>query len=128
MLTSFLIVVIRWDVPDGNDIRKITLPSTAKGAKRNAALKELLEDCRPATFGKKGEEVLDESYRKAAKLDTHQFSTNFNPYDVGIIDAITQTLLPGIARMPVPKGDKTYAEHLGVIAELYKLNVYLRTL
>ena len=83
---------------------------------------ELLEDCSPATFGKKGEEVLDESYRKAAKLDSDQFSTNFYPHDVGIISAIAETLLPGITT-PFTDTESIWEEHLGVIAELYKLNV-----
>ena len=68
--------------------------------------------------------MLDESYRQAVKLDSNQFSTSFNPYEVGIIDAIAQSLLPGIAR-PFSDGN-SYDENLGVIAELYKLNVGLQ--
>lgn len=85
-------------------------------------LEGLLKACAPATFGKKGDEVLDESYRKAVKLDSNQFSTSFNPYEVGIIDAIAQSLLPGIVR-PFSDGNSKHEEHLGVAAELYKLNV-----
>ena len=115
-------VILRWDLPSGKAIRKLTLPPIVKGEEGQTAIKELLQDCSPATFGKNGEEVLDEAYRKAAKLDSSQFSTNFNPHDVGIIDVITQTLLPGIAK-PFPDTESIWEEHLGVIAELYKLNV-----
>lgn len=80
----------------------------------------------PATLGKEGEEVLDESYRKAVKLDCNQFSTSFSSYEVGTIDAIAQNLLPGIAK-PFSGRKSKYEEHLGEIAEFYKLNVSLPT-
>lgn len=61
---------------------------------------------------------------KAAKLNSDQFSTNFNPYDTGIIGAVAQTLLPGIARSVARESDEhAFIENLGVVAELYKLNV-----
>ena len=37
----------------------------------------LLRACQPASFGRAGEAVLDEKYRKAGKLDRSQFATNF---------------------------------------------------
>lgn len=121
-------VVIRWDRTDGKSISKLTLPPQSYNEKSDdqRALGGLLDDCAPASFGKGGEDVLDESYRKAAKLDSHQFSTNFNPYDVGIIGAIAQTLLPDVA-IPAAEGDggRTLVDNLGVVAELYKLNVRL---
>lgn len=90
----------------------------------DATVQDLLDNCAPASFGKNGKDVLDESYRKAVKLDVDQFSTNFNPYELGIIGAIAQTLLPGIAKPIADKaGEHTFVESLGVIAELYKLNV-----
>ena len=91
----------------------------------HAAIQDLLDDSEPAFFGKDGKDVLDDSYRKAVKLDCDRFSTNFNPYDVGIIGAIAQTLLPGMAT-PITKKSKEpiSAECLGVVAELYKLNVW----
>lgn len=119
-------VVIRWDRADGKNISKLTLPpqSYAEKSDDQQALIGLLDDCSPASFGRGGEDVLDESYRKAAKLDSDRFSTNFNPYDVGIIGAIAQTLLPDIA-IPAAEGDggRTLVDNLGVVAELYKLNV-----
>jgi hypothetical protein len=114
-------VVIRWDLPSSKAIRKMTLPAVQK-ARRTSAISELLKDCSPATFGHKGQEVLDPSYRQAVKLDSHQFCTSFSPHDFGIIDAIAQTLLPEIAQ--VSSGtQKEFREHWGVVAELYKLNV-----
>jgi hypothetical protein len=114
-------VVIRWDLPSGKAIRKITLPA-AQQAESTPAISELLESCSPATFGHKGHDVLDQSYRRAVKLDSDQFCTSFSPHDFGIMDAIAQTLLPEVAQ--VASGPQTeLQEHWGVVAELYKLNV-----
>lgn len=114
-------VVLRWDLPSGKTIRKMTLPPD-DGVEDSAAIKALLKHCTPATFGKDGEEVLDGSYREAVKLDANQFSTNFHPADVGILDNIAQVLLPGVAKS-FADGETTFEENLGVVAELYKLNV-----
>jgi hypothetical protein len=114
-------VVVRWDLPSGKAIRKMTFPAVQK-ARRTTAISELLKDCSPATFGHQGHEVLDQSYRRAAKLDNHQFCTSFSPHDFGIIDAIAQTLLPEIAQVS-PGKPTGFQEHWGVVAELYKLNV-----
>ncbi|KAH8595823.1 hypothetical protein B0O99DRAFT_671823 [Bisporella sp. PMI_857] len=84
--------------------------------------------CSPATFGFEGGDMLDEGYRKASKLDRKDFCVSFHPYDFGIIDAITQTLLPGIADALKETGhDGVKSEHWGVAAELYKLNIYSRS-
>ncbi|CAO1604478.1 hypothetical protein XANCAGTX0491_008033 [Xanthoria calcicola] len=137
-------VVIRWDRKDGKTISKLILPvarergpgegppskkqkadSDGLSTENHAAIQDLLNDCALASSGKDGKDVLDDSYRKALKLDSDQFSTNFNPYDVGIIGAIAQTLLPGLAKPITAKSqERTFAECLGVVAELYKLNVY----
>jgi len=67
-----------------------------------------------------GKDVLDETICKAGKLEAHQFSTNFNQYDCGIVDTIAQELLPRIVRA----GKQSAVVRWGVVAELYKLNVY----
>ena len=54
----------------------------------------LLKACQPASFGRAGEAVLDEEYRKAGKLDRSQFATTFCPYEAGIVDVVTQLLVP----------------------------------
>ena len=113
-------VVIRFDNASGG-VGKVEFP-LVESLEQEDALKELLEACTPATFGSGGKDVLDESYRKAGKLDRSGFSTDFHPHDYGIVDAIKQTLLPGINR-PRLEGGNVDEEHWGVCAELYKLNV-----
>ncbi|TQV90386.1 oxidoreductase, 2OG-Fe(II) oxygenase family protein [Cordyceps javanica] len=90
---------------------KLSLP-TVQG---EAGLDRLLQHARPATFGRGGQDVYDESYRKALQMDPATFCTTFEPYSVGIIDAVAQVLLPSVS-------DST--THRAVRAELYKLNIY----
>ena len=75
-------------------------------------LDNLFKSCDPATFGRAQQDVLDESYRKAGKLDANRFATHFSPTDVGILETVSDLLL----RDRVPEK----SIHL----ELYKLNVY----
>ncbi|SMR46687.1 unnamed protein product [Zymoseptoria tritici ST99CH_1A5] len=77
--------------------------------------RELLRVSQPATFARAGEEVLDEEYRKAGKLDRGAFATDFCPYTLGIIDTLSQILLPQTKQS---KHDRS------IRAELYKFNVY----
>ncbi|KAI1333093.1 hypothetical protein F5Y16DRAFT_407097 [Xylariaceae sp. FL0255] len=91
---------------------KLSLPQVA-GAE--AELNRLLKHSQPATFGRGGQDVYGESYRKALKMDTDAFCTTFDPYSVGIIDTVAPILLPSVS------GSLT---HRCVQAELYKLNVY----
>ena len=111
-------VIIRWD--NGGMSKKTTFGLPWVNKPWEKSLEELVEDCEPATFGFDGKDVLDEKIRKAGKLEAHQFSTNFNPYDYGIVNTIAQELLPGIVRA----GKQPAVEGWGVVAELYKLNVY----
>ncbi|KZP19358.1 hypothetical protein FIBSPDRAFT_862776 [Athelia psychrophila] len=75
----------------------------------SAQLQDLADACQPATFGLNKQDVLDESYRKAGKMDTSNFSSKFDIEGSGIMDHVRDGLVPG-------QGD--------VRAELYKLNVY----
>ncbi|KAI5987503.1 hypothetical protein EDD15DRAFT_2532015 [Pisolithus albus] len=68
--------------------------------------------CQPATFGVNDENVYDESYRKAGKLDSADFATSFDVEDSDLLDLIDQGLLEGDDEERVIK------------LELYKLNVY----
>jgi hypothetical protein len=102
-------VIIRWD--SSNSTNKLVLPT------RRGSITELVAGAEPASFGHKGEDVFDDSYRKASKLDTSAFSTNFCPYVSGIIDAVGQTLLP-----------RHSSSDQGIRAELYKLNVSARSM
>lgn len=117
-------VLIRWDHKDGKSMGKLTFPpkSYHGNAKDQVAFKQFVEYCTPAVFGKDGKDVLDELYRKAVKLDIDQFSTSFSSYDIGIISAISQTIMPGIAKL-FADDKRTLVSNLGVVAELYKLNV-----
>lgn len=74
-------------------------------------LKHLAEVCDPATFGRGDQDIYDESYRKAGKLDSKYFSIKFDPLCCGLLDAVRGDLLEGENDRPIR-------------AELYKLNVY----
>lgn len=109
-------VVLRWDTKDGK-IDKVQFPVAER-----EHLTHLVKDCAPASLGFQGQNLLNVTYRQAGKLDSEQFSTNFNPYDYGIIAAISQVLLPSIMR-PETNSTNLSRDHWGVVAELYKLNV-----
>ncbi|KAI0806650.1 hypothetical protein C8Q74DRAFT_1223495 [Fomes fomentarius] len=72
----------------------------------------LAAQCQPATFGRNDEDVLDETYRKAGKMDVEQFMLAFDVERAGLIDVVRTCLFPG----------EEETKH--VKAELYKLNVY----
>jgi hypothetical protein len=105
-------VVIRWDA--GNLTKRLTLPLPPVTAEKSgdATLQGLIDDMEPASFGFQGKDIVDDSYRKAVKLDTSAFTTNFCPYKVGIVDTLGHALLP-IRKAPFQ----------GIYADLYKLNV-----
>lgn len=112
--TCCLPVDLRWDPQDPtveSRKTKLTFP-LEPGTEGN--LEQLLRDMAPATFGLGGRDVLDESYRKAAKLEPSQFSCTLNPYELGIVDVVAQTLLPSLRHSKQTRAVK---------AELYKLNV-----
>lgn len=75
-------------------------------------LLDLSRTCDAATFGRNQEDVLDESYRKAGKLDSTDFATFFDPVRSGLVEIIRGNLLEG------------HDDSKPVYAELYKLNVY----
>jgi hypothetical protein len=77
-----------------------------------AELAHLSSVCEPATFGVNQKDVLDESYRKARKLDVAHFATTFELRKSGIMDVVRAALLEG------------HDSNRPVEAELYKLNVY----
>ncbi|EJF57889.1 hypothetical protein DICSQDRAFT_182926 [Dichomitus squalens LYAD-421 SS1] len=80
-----------------------------------AQLEHLAEACDPATFGVGGEDVHDETYRKAGKLDKNDFAIGFDINRSDLIDAIRSELLIENDRESDGEGIRT---------ELYKLNVY----
>ncbi|KAF8892774.1 hypothetical protein CPB84DRAFT_1826074 [Gymnopilus junonius] len=75
-------------------------------------LSSLVNACQPATFGVDKKDVLDESYRKAVKMDSVDFAAQFSPVTSGVLKAVCEELL------------QRSADQEPVQIELYKLNVY----
>ena len=117
-------VTIRWDSASLNG-GAVQLPMHSKTS-GHESFGRLLEDCKAATFGRLGHDMLDEPHRKVGRLDETQFSTDFNPYTLGIIDAVHRVLLPNIW---IDEGNESSVdlENLGIVAKLSKLNVRLLT-
>lgn len=75
-------------------------------------MRQLAEACDVATFGVNNQDVHDESYRKAGKLDSTNFALKLDLAGSGLLDVIRGDLLEG------------HGETKSIRAELYKLNVY----
>ena len=99
---------------DGTHARRLALPLIHES--NPGALEALVHACSPATFGRGQQDVMDESYRKAGKLNPDQFATSFHPADFGIIETIERVLLPTMSNK---QGWRSHRIH----AELYKMNV-----
>jgi hypothetical protein len=84
--------------------------SVAEHPYSSASLDILAAACQKATFGQGDKDVLDETYRKAGKLDFGKFAWNKRLDD---FDAMIRDVL-----LPFEGSGK------GVRLELYKLNVY----
>ncbi|KAK6984888.1 Fe2OG dioxygenase domain-containing protein [Favolaschia claudopus] len=94
---------------DGDHPREINLGNASKNE-----LQDLAAACQKATFGLNQEDVLDETYRKAGKMDLDKFATRLDVLSSGLLAAIRPTIMQGQAE----------ADNKTLIAELYKLNVY----
>src|SRR5216684_8752342 len=75
-------------------------------------LEQLAQVCEPASFGINDKDVLDETYRKARKMDSERFSTPLVPEQTDLVKVLRGHLLEGT--------DSTRK----LKVELYKLNVY----
>jgi len=75
-------------------------------------LEQLAQVCEPASFGINDKDVLDETYRKARKMDSELFSTPLVPEQTDLVKVLRGHLLEGT--------DSTRK----LKVELYKLNVY----
>ncbi|KAI7088763.1 hypothetical protein KC356_g3096 [Hortaea werneckii] len=84
---------IRWGA---NGVGK-TLSLPLQDPSDEGLLQELIAACHPATFGRAGHDVYDPTYRRAGALSPADFMTDFCPYESGILDTVTQLLLPPIA-------------------------------
>ena len=89
--------------------RYVNLSDTANNPE---ALDHLQSACEPAAFGRSTETVLDETYRKAGKMDTSEFVLRLDVVKSGLLNIVCSSLL---------SGDRS---RRSVTAELYKLNVY----
>ncbi|KAL8786009.1 MAG: hypothetical protein Q9195_008390 [Heterodermia aff. obscurata] len=113
-------ITLRYDAGGSASAKsRISFPLPPNPEVAQSMLDGLVKACQPATFGLEGKDVLDESYRKAAKLDASAFSTNFHPHDCGIIESVQQILLPST----ITGGQTIGIGPQGARAELYKLNV-----
>jgi hypothetical protein len=93
-------VTLRWDTPSGKATRNLTLLKLSKAWR--------------------GKLVSWKCWKTVPQLRlTAIISLPILPHDVGVFDAIAETLLPGITTCT----ESIWELHLGVIAELYKLNV-----
>jgi len=77
-------------------------------------LDQLAAACSPATFGRGDQDVYDETYRKALKMDTVDFAAQFDPTVSSLTETIRENLLQG------------QAEKMEIKPEIYKLNIYGR--
>ncbi|KZV82651.1 hypothetical protein EXIGLDRAFT_585282, partial [Exidia glandulosa HHB12029] len=75
-------------------------------------LEKLASVCQAATFGRNQVDVLDESYRKAGKLDSGDFALGLEIIASGLLDKVHDALFGWEGRSR------------DIQAELYKLNVY----
>ncbi|KAJ5595152.1 uncharacterized protein N7459_001360 [Penicillium hispanicum] len=80
-------------------------------------LRQLVDDCQPASFGRGQQDVIDPSYRKAGKLDPGHFASTFHPADFDIVANVAQILLP-----PFRTEAEGCVPFQKLRAELYKLN------
>ncbi|KAJ7315757.1 hypothetical protein DFH08DRAFT_790188 [Mycena albidolilacea] len=102
-------LVIYYDVDGEMYPRRIDL-----GNATEEDLLGLAAACDQATFGVNQKDVLDESYRKAGKMELSKFAARLDVVASGLVDAISADILEG----QDADGDKILR------AELYKLNVY----
>ena len=76
-------------------------------------IEQLSAACDPATFGRGDEDVYDETYRKAVKMDASDFAVQFDPVRAGLIEIIEKQLL-----------SSSQEGKMSINTEIYKLNVY----
>ncbi|PBK68267.1 hypothetical protein ARMSODRAFT_888018, partial [Armillaria solidipes] len=77
------------------------------------SFRDLCDACDAAGFGLGNQNTFDETYRKSKKLDTTQFSTNFDLRTTNILDQVQADLVEGQDEIKKV-----------LRSELYKLNVY----
>ncbi|KAL2830432.1 hypothetical protein BJY01DRAFT_260876 [Aspergillus pseudoustus] len=113
-------VSVFWSKRDDAAAQKLVLPVDGTDHQTDLdALRRLVTECDPASFGRGEQDVIDPEYRKAGKLDSNQFATSFHPADYGILDNVGQVLLPSI-----DSETDNELQFRRIKAEMYKMNVY----
>lgn len=113
-------ISLRWCSETSPNSAKVTFPFSEDDQSSLAGLQKQLSDRHPAAFGFSGHDVLDESYRKASKLDTSTFSTNFHSHESEIVDAVQHVLFPST----IKGGQRIGIGPQIIRVELYKLSVH----
>ncbi|VDB86884.1 unnamed protein product [Peniophora sp. CBMAI 1063] len=93
---------------DANGEARVINLLSASGEQLHA----LRNACEPASFGRGGQDVMDDSYRKAGKLDASRFATPIVPERTDLARIVPDFLLEG-------EDNKT-----AIQMEMYKLNIY----
>ncbi|KAK0219383.1 hypothetical protein EDD85DRAFT_1028980 [Armillaria nabsnona] len=83
------------------------------GDASETSLRDLCDACDAAGFGLGNQNTFDETYRKSKKLDTTQFSSNFDLRTTNILDQVQSDLVEGQDEIKKV-----------LRSELYKLNVF----
>lgn len=73
----------------------LLFPLPVESEEQHHLFDALLNSMTAASFGRGTEEVFDEKYRRALKLDFADFLTSFCPYEAGIVDVVRRMLVPG---------------------------------
>ena len=111
-------ITIRYGAPGQGQTLRLPTDTT-----KDPAFLNLISTCEPATFGRGGRDVYDEQYRKATKLDTSDFCADFYPYETGIIDVVSQLLMPSVKRKVAdPSPAKLYANLPAIKADVELLH------
>ncbi|RMY49366.1 hypothetical protein D0864_14733 [Hortaea werneckii] len=87
-------ITLRWGAHGTG--KTLSLPLLQQTPEDDARFQDLLSACYPATFGRDGRDVYDPSYRRAGAMGPGEFMTDFCPYEAGIVDVVTQVLVPPI--------------------------------
>lgn len=71
-------------------------PSQSRPLKTTHSFKTSSQPATPPPSAARGQDVYDSTYRRAGALGPADFMTDFCPYETGILDIVTQLLLPPI--------------------------------
>ena len=96
---------VRLDYAAGGALVQLSFPASAE----DGAFQALVASCKPASFGKGTETVLDPEYRRALTLGPEDFLTSFSVAEHGLLSHVQRLMMP---------------EAAAVTATLLKFNIY----